>query len=117
MKSKKNVFGRAKSWVKLHAPGGKARQSNRNEKAKLTQIANMAKARAKYDTNSTTERLDPTYASFQKIPAKIFNEKGNIIGSTAQRHERVEVGTSGRTSTKVEYANPNTLRILKESYV
>ena len=112
MKSKKNLLGRAQSWVKLHAPGGKAIQSKRNEQAKLTQIAHMAKQRAEYYKHSTRKGLDPTYAEFQQIPAKIFNSEGHIIGSTALHPERVEA--SRHTSSNSVYAIPKNP---KESYV
>ena len=113
MKSKKNLLGRAQSWVKLHAPGGKAKQRIINEQAKKNQIAHMAKQRAEYYRHSTPEGFDPTYASFQKIPAKKLNPQGHIIGSTALRPERVEAGTS-RPSTNVKYEIPENP---KESYV
>jgi len=114
MKSKKNIFGRAKSWVKLHAPGGKAKQIISTDQAKKNQILHMEKQRAEYSKHSTREGLDPTYAAFQQIPAKKFNSEGHIIGSTALRPERVKAGTSGHKSTNDVYANPKNP---KESYV
>ena len=63
MKSKKNLWGRAQSWVQLHAPGGKAKQIKMNEQAKLIQIEHMASQREKYYSQ---KKLNPN--SLHKDP-------------------------------------------------
>lgn len=75
MKSKKKLWERTKSWAQLHAPGGKAIQSNRNEKAKLTQIANMAKQREEYYSQNPKKTnilpVDPNLkANYLSTPEK-----------------------------------------------